>query len=223
MPAFARSTIAAHAVLETATDFVPIPFVGGLLAKKVHQRLVVSIGAHHGVPIGAGEAAAFTRDRPEGVLRRAARGAKAVVLAPLRGAFAGVFAVVGADAVAAAVGKRYARGLAVDVALDEGLARTEGLAEVAAKVVDAVERVETRPTRRLAHRAFRTFERSLPAAAARLEALFGRATERVPSLASKKLPVTSDEREELRTALLGARATPDLDGANVSDRAAPAR
>jgi uncharacterized protein (DUF697 family) len=222
MTAFPRSTIATFAVLETATDFVPLPFVGDLLARKLHRRLVETIGMHHGVELTADQAESFTGELPAGVASRIARRGKAVFVAPFRTAFAGIFAVVGADAVADAVGKRYARGLAVDVALDEGLVSRDGAPRTAEKVLAAVERVETRPTRRLLALGFRAFERSMPDAAARISGALDHVRARAPFLASDKLPVTSDEREELRTALVGTRARSESRVLDESFVAAPA-
>lgn len=219
---FPRSTIVTYAILETATDFVPVPFVGDFLARRVHERLVKEIGSHHGLALTGSDAEAFVEEPTSSVLRSVARRGKAAFAAPFRTAFAGVFSIVAANSVASAVGRRYAHGLAVDVALDEGLDRREGFPRTAEKVVAAVERVETRPARRVLALAFRAFARAAPGPAARIGGAIERARARAPFLASTKLPVTPDEREELRTALVGStrRAEPHTsDDERVQERA----
>lgn len=134
------------AVLQALTGFVPVPFLDGILSRKLAHTMVTTVAGTHSLVVPDDEVGLLTSEPDEGFFAYLKSAAKGLLLFPFRLLFRAIFMVLDAKEVADLVGKAYVQSVLLDIGFGEGWYMKHGAARLGEAVAQVLATVDTRPT-----------------------------------------------------------------------------
>ncbi|HQY62866.1 MAG: hypothetical protein IPF92_30040 [Myxococcales bacterium] len=134
------------AVLQALTGFVPVPFLDGILSRKLARTMVTTVAGTHSLVVPDDEVRLLASEPDEGLLDFLKSAAKGLLLFPFRLLFRAIFVVLDAKEVTDLVGKAYVHSVLLDIGFAEGWYMKHGAARLGEAVAQVLATVDTRPT-----------------------------------------------------------------------------
>jgi hypothetical protein len=134
------------ALLQALTGFVPVPFLDGILSRKLARTMVTTVAGTHSLVVPDDEVRLLASEPDEGLLDFLKSAAKGLLLFPFRLLFRAIFVVLDAKEITDLVGKAYVHSVLLDIGFGEGWYMKHGAARLGEAVTQVLATVDTRPT-----------------------------------------------------------------------------